>query len=292
MVSWNVNEDQKTFIGKWLFDENPNGVIDGNPLNRTNQSITLTLRTNEPVETPAGWTPVGNSETEFTKIVDQNSTISVQVQDKVGNSSANITLTVSKIDKKEPINLTLETEGNVSLIKDAEVKINFSAEDDLSGIKEYQCKTQNGNWEVCSNPFVIRNLVEGVNTISMKAIDNAGNVSETSIQVTSDRTPPVISLQAGDLVLVHNVDPYVFANATCQDNIDATCSVTYGPSDVPTQIQNLANTALSGAVVFEEIYTATDKAGNKSEIKRKITLIPADYPVLSLSGASVVTQEL
>ena len=300
-TSKQVTEDVITFVGKWLFDPKPTGSITGQPKEWTKNTVTLTLTTNEDVRPPQGWTPVNNSEREFTKDIEGNSTISVVVTDRVGNNSVQITATVDKIDKVNPTLVTLETKGNVSLIKEAQVEIHFAGEDkdgtnpinNNSGIKKYQCQLNNGNWTDCTAPFMVTNLTEWTNTIKVKAIDNAGNESnEKEVSIVSDRTAPVITLENWDLTLIHNVDTYKPANASCTDNIDTSCTVTKSWTDVPAEIEKLKGQAIKDSVTFTEVFTATDKAGNKSQRTRTINLIPADFPKITLIGSPTITQEL
>ena len=75
---------------------------------------------------------------------------------------------MDKIDKVNPTLVTLETKGNVSLIKEAQVEIHFAGEDTAgknpinnnSGIAKYQCKLNNENWTDCTAPFMVTNLTE------------------------------------------------------------------------------------------------------------------------------------
>ena len=300
-TSKQVTEDVITFVGKWLFDPKPTGSITGQPTQWTKNTVTLTLTTNEDVRPPQGWTPINNSKREFTKDIEGNSTISVVVTDLGRNDSVQITATVDKIDKVNPTLVTLATKGKVSLIKEAQVEIHFAGEDKLgtnpinnnSGIAKYQCKLNNENWTTCNSPFTVKNLTEWTNTIKVKAIDNAGNQSdEKKVSIVSDRTAPVITLENWDLTLIHNVDTYKPANASCKDKIDDSCTVTKSWPDVPAEIEKLKGQAIKDKVKFTEIFTATDKAGNKSQIIRTINLIPADFPKITLIGLPTVTQEL
>ena len=300
-TSKQVTANVMTFVGKWLFDPKPTGSITGQPTQWTKNTITLTLTTNEDVLPPQGWTPVNNSKREFTKDIEGNSTISVVVTDRGGNNSVQITATVDKIDKEKPTLVTLATKGNVSLIKEAQVEIHFAGEDkdgtnpinNNSGIAKYQCQLNNGNWTDCTAPFTVTNLTEWTNTIKVKAIDNAGNESnEKEVSVVSDHTAPVITLENWDLTLIHNVDAYKPANASCTDNIDTSCTVTKSWTDVPAEIEKLKGQAIKDSVTFTEVFTATDKAGNKSQRTRTINLIPADFPKITLIGSPTITQEL
>ena len=61
-----------------------------------------------------------------------------------------------------------------------------------SGISSYKCSL-NGNTAVpCTLPYTFTNLQQGKNTLSIIAIDNAGNESDPKDQsVTVDTLPPV-----------------------------------------------------------------------------------------------------
>lgn len=99
-------------------------------------------------------------------------------------------------------------------------------------------------------------------------------------------------MKEGSLTLIHNVDTYKPANASCTDNIDTTCSVVQSGPDVPAEIAKLAGQQLTDPVKFIEVFTAKDNAGNKRQVQRTITIVPADFPVITLKGDPTVTQEL
>lgn len=131
------------------------GEISGNPTAWTNQSVTLILKTSEPVETPAGRTEI--SKIEFSKLIDVNEDGIVTFT--TGAVSSLVKYKVEKIDKEAPANLILSVDG-ADIVKEASVKFNISATDTASGIKEYQCKLNDGSRSTCPNPAIITNLKE------------------------------------------------------------------------------------------------------------------------------------
>ncbi|MGD0196595.1 MAG: hypothetical protein ABSC56_01630 [Solirubrobacteraceae bacterium] len=46
---------------------------------------------------------------------------------------------------------------------------------DLAGIAGYQCRVDGGSWQACSSPFTTRPLRAGRHSLSIRAIDRAGN---------------------------------------------------------------------------------------------------------------------
>lgn len=73
----------------------------------TNQDVTVTLKANETIRDIEGWTRV-NDRT-FTKVYSENGKYSVEIIDKVGNTST-IKFEVKRIDKTAPV-ITLPTKN-------------------------------------------------------------------------------------------------------------------------------------------------------------------------------------
>lgn len=78
----------------------PTATITPSTTNPTQGPVTLTLESNEPIQTPLGWTEVpGSNGTKFTKDVTENGEISVTITDTAGNPQPTpITYNVTNID--------------------------------------------------------------------------------------------------------------------------------------------------------------------------------------------------
>lgn len=77
------------------------------------------------------------------------------------------------------------------------IEISFSGTDKGSGIKEYQCLLdQQDVWTACQSPLVYTDLSTGAHTVSIRALDNANNVTEITKNWNIDLTYPFIELTA------------------------------------------------------------------------------------------------
>ena len=177
----------------------PSGNISPEPRSYTNGTITLTLTVTKEINDPAWWTKNPTNPLEYTKEFSENTSGNFTVTDKVGNTSATINYSISKIDKLKPVVTSLNLEWNKNIINTVTTKVNFTWKDAdatnsnaSSWVARYECKLNNGNFSPCTSPFTFNNLQDWANTLTVKAIDNAWNESsENNRTVTVDRINPV-----------------------------------------------------------------------------------------------------
>ncbi len=73
-----------------------------------------------------------------------------------------------------------------------DVEVSFSA-DDLVGISKYECALNSSSYQSCSSPYLLNNLSDTAYTISVRASDQAGNLSPASAKsFTVDTKTPVL----------------------------------------------------------------------------------------------------
>ena len=76
-----------------------------------------------------------------------------------------------------------------------EASLVFNSEDSSSGVKSTECRLNGGSFEACENPKEYADLVEGDYIFSVRASDEAGNVSGVQTYKWSiDTTGPTIEL--------------------------------------------------------------------------------------------------
>ncbi len=94
------------------------------------------------------------------------------------------------------VNLTLSLlEKPESFTKSNQARFVFQARSQGSGIKEIQCKIDNGAYGVCSSPKLLNNLSEGNHSFSIKAVNQAGGTSDViSHQWTVDTRRPTLRI--------------------------------------------------------------------------------------------------
>lgn len=69
--------------------------------------------------------------------------------------------------------------------------LSFATTDAVSGVNHYEASINQGAWTSATSPLTLPVLAEGVDTIRVKAIDNAGNSTTQSIDLSIDTVPPV-----------------------------------------------------------------------------------------------------
>jgi beta-glucosidase len=119
----------------------------------------------------------------------------------------------------------------------------------------------------------------GVYVITYTATDSAGNTSQLTRQVTvvpADTTAPVITLLGDSAIEITTEEMFTDPGATASDDVD-------GDIDV----------VVSGSVgtepgVYILTYTATDSAGNVSQLTRTVTVVATEFDLFSASAAEIV----
>ena len=93
--------DEIPVIISFIDNTPPTASITADKTDPTNTDVTLTLKTDEPIQTPNGWTKVDDKT--YTKIISQNENVSVTITDIAGNPSTSpVVYNVTNIDKKDP----------------------------------------------------------------------------------------------------------------------------------------------------------------------------------------------
>ena len=111
-----------------------------------------------------------------------------------------------------------------------------------------------------------------------------GAATQPPVAVIPDTIPPVISLTGSNSVELNQGDAYVEQGATAQDNVDGSLTVIIS-GDVGT-----------APGTYTLTYSATDAAGNQSQVTRTVTVVIVDTtpPVITLIGATdmeITTEE-
>ena len=152
--------------------------VSGNPSVWTNEDVKLIV--DGSVDTEAGLHSAPYSfdngttwQADNFKVFSSNQTVNIKVRDALGNEKALDTVVISKIDKKAP---TLE----VTTTSDAEnITITAAAADSDSGVSLYSFD-DGVSWQE-SNTFVAPKGT--LNSIVVKVKDNAGNISEKTVDL-------------------------------------------------------------------------------------------------------------
>ncbi len=207
--------------------------------------------------------------------------ITVIAKDAAGNSgTATVTVTFNPPDITAPT-VTITSPVSGTTVNTSAVTVSGTATDSV-GVTSL---TVNGapvtftpGTSVSYSTSVT--LVSGLNTITVVAKDAAGNSGTATVTVTSDTTPPVITILGANPVNVTQNTVYTDAGATALDAVDGV---------VPVTSVSSVNTAVIGK--YTVTYTAIDKSGNKATAVRTVNVVaPPDTtpPVITILGANPV----
>ena len=103
----------------------------------------------------------------------------VSATDSLGNSRNSEDDFVLVIDRVAPNNFSINT-----TINGITPTFSFSATDDLSGINNYQVSIDGGSFTNASSPYTTGAQSQGDHTVTVRAIDRAGNTREVSANFT------------------------------------------------------------------------------------------------------------
>ncbi len=197
-------------------------------------------------------------------------TIPVSIYDNAGNhKDVNITFTVDTT----PPTLSITSPANNSYTNQSSVTITWTGSDSLSGIAYYNISRDGGSWEnLSTTTSKTYTLSDGSHTVTVIAVDNAGNTKVSSITFTVDTTPPTLSITSPANNSYTN-QPHIGVTWTGSDeNLDY-----YNFSiDNGGWINAGTNTTLSVDFVYDGHHSisvlAVDKAGNTRKETLYITL--------------------
>jgi hypothetical protein len=167
-----------------------------------------------------------------------------------------------------------------SIINSISLNLSFISTDLNSGIGEYQCSIDNGIYKNCSNPLSLVNLVNGVHSVKVIAIDKALNKSNESVySFTVDNVAPEIILKSSPAnsstattsTFEFNIVDSVSGLSSVMCSLD---SASFSNCTSPIILSNLA----IGSHLFK--VQATDKAGNVSLISNNFQVVSAT-PLIS-----------
>jgi Ca2+-binding RTX toxin-like protein len=117
--------------------------------------------------------------------------------DKAANAAARITQHI-KLDKTAPTTrITAGAPATTTNVNDAEIAI--AGSDDRSGVAGLECRADGGDWAACTSPARFSDLPDGPHSLSVRAVDVAGNVdaSPEMLAWTVDTVAPQTTIDGG-----------------------------------------------------------------------------------------------
>ncbi|MEQ9868860.1 Ig-like domain-containing protein [Pectobacterium odoriferum] len=284
----------------------------------TGQEVTITV-TNKATQAVTTFTATADglggwsrtlSPADLALFTEGNYSISVKVTDWVGNSNTSTALDVSSAQTLPAPIVDVQPFGIDGILNSAEAAsaLTFSGrtqiggngqsvklEIDLNGIRYTATVDSNGNWSVTLPPNALNSLVDGQHTITVTAVDAAGNVGTTPITFTSDLTPPAITLTTPfDNGYLSIVEAGTLLGRTLSGNAgDAVnVTVTFGGENLSTTISGgvwtatLTPTQLSQLAdgTHNIVITATDAVGNSTTLNSQAILAVQASPTLAITA--------
>ena len=132
------------------------------------------------------WTtlPSGSVSYTFGTLSQGSHTVTVRAVDKAGNYvDASVTF---KVDSRAP-SLTITTPRSGAYLSSTSVTVKWTGSDSGSGIAAYYIKLDSGAWTTLSSTttsYTFAGLSHGSHTVTVRAVDKAGNVRDVSVRFT------------------------------------------------------------------------------------------------------------
>ena len=195
-------------------------------------------------------------------------TIYAQAIDNVGNVSP-ISSKIVKIDKTKPSTPVIHPDTTDWTNKDVNFTIDSSIDKDGSGVNEYQYKIDdNGAWQDYNGSGTVS--AEGQHTIYAQAIDNAGNISDSSnVSVKIDKTKPTLSYTLDHTNLDNNPVKITVSVGDALSGIDHVINPDGSDAILDTGNNETFTVSDNGNYIFK-VY---DKAGNEYDETVPVTNI-------------------
>ena len=192
-------------------------------------------------------------------------------------SSASSTIYTSQVDNQPPSSPSVTAgPADGSWVATTSATYTFSSTDPVSGVAAYQCKQGSAAWASCTSPETFSALALGMNSISLKAIDNAGNVSSpTSRQVGSDTVPPTLDLN----VLPSFISGTVTVSGTATDSLS-------GVDNSSVRFQSRETTGGS----WVDICAVASRVGSDYSCSWDVSALSGSYQVRMLGEDNVGNQ--
>ncbi|WP_174870853.1 Ig-like domain-containing protein [Pectobacterium polaris] len=239
-----------------------------------------------------------------------NYSISVKVTDWVGNTNTSASLDVSSAQTLPAPIIDMVPFGIDNILSGAEAAsaLTFSGrtqiggngqsvklEIDLNGIRYTATVDGLGNWSVTLPPNALNSLSDGQHTITVTAVDAAGNVGSTPIVFDSDLTPPTITLNTPfDDGYMSIAEAATLLGRTLSGtagdavNVD----VTFGGEPLVVQLSGGVWTATLTPIQLSQLadgtqnisITATDSLGNSSTLNSQAYLAIQAAPTITISA--------
>ncbi len=270
----------------------------GNTVETTwvNTDVTVTINTTEPVATPTAWTRVDDDT--FIKIFSANVTNEVVTLVDYDGNSKDITISVTKIDKKAPTLALIGGDGpNNHEAGYVYYDAGFSAIDETSVSPSYGASGVYSTTTVSNNVDI---YTPGTYEIIYSATDVASNTSQiTRTVVVVDTTNPVITVAPDHYTLNRNdaaisasaLNSYLWGGVSLSDNATPTSIATSSAYQNGSLIHtsNFTVNSINATGTYYSTYQYTDLSGNVGFATRTFYVDDTDIPTAIVTYTATST---
>lgn len=115
-------------------------------------------------------------------------TVEVKAKDVAGNTAI-YSVTFAIVQSAPSVSIT--SPGSCEEVSTSDVSITWSGSDNVSWIDHYAIKIDDGSWNTVENgtSYGSQDLSDGTHTVTVKAIDGAGDSNTDSLQFTVNTSP-------------------------------------------------------------------------------------------------------
>lgn len=197
------------------------------------------------------------SNDQFGPVSDGPHSFAVRAHDRAGNVDASPAIFAWSVDTSTPD--TQLVDGPIGASAMTSATFTFASDDAGTGAT-FQCALDGGAMAVCTSPYTLANLTEGMHTFAVRVRDAVGNLDPTPATRTwlVDLTPPDTMITSGPTGTVATASA-AFAFTSNEMGATYACSIDGGAYAACTSPQNLPSLA-QGPHTFA--VRATDLAGH------------------------------
>ncbi len=244
---------------KWMVDETaPTVKVEYSTKDPTQGNVTVTITSNEEVQTVQGWTLSSDKKT-LTKEYSTNENETITIKDFMGNETQ-ATIEINNIDKTAPtVNVGYSTQNPTK----GNVKVTITSNEEVQSVT---------GWTLSNDKKTLTKEYSANTKETITVKDLAGNTKETTIQITNiDKTAPTVNVgYSTQNPTKGNVKVTITSNEEVQSVTGWTLS-----SDKRTLTKEYsANT--------KETITVKDLAGNEKQATIEINNIDKTGPSVNI----------
>ncbi len=246
--------------GQYSSDQNPKLVLSASDAGGSGIDKVICKLNGAPIE-------CSNNTIAPPNLAENRYQVSVTATDKAGNSSSPLAH-LWNVDRTSPtIRFTKTPASLTQLTNDS---FEFLGQDSVSPIASYQCRLDGSVFATCSSPSQFSNLAQGLHGFEVRAIDAAGNASNSlPYSWTVDSVGPNIVILERPVDHAYGIEDKI--KYQIADPYSQVVSVQCGLAGALTacSIQNAINLGVLNGGDYNYVVTAKDQLGNSTTVEIK-----------------------